>query len=159
MYLSAKSVRMSDGKLRWLAFKFYFPYYWILLPPAIFNANDFVPEVCGRRKHATIKRKTMRKTGSQDVLTSGAARDGVWAFLQDIVQITQRILISCYIGWMAVDEEGHFQKVKIYIKTKCQVSIEFAKWCIGFWNSKLLIDLGTDFKHLHGWKSRTMIFP
>ena len=97
--------------LRWLGFKFYFPYYWILLPPAIFNANDFVPEVCGRRKHATIKRKTMRKTGSQDFLTSGGGRDGVWAFVQDIVQITQRILKSCYIGWMAVDEKSHFQKV------------------------------------------------
>ena len=110
--------------LCWLGFKFYFPYYWFLLPPAIFNANDFVPEVCGRRKHVTIKRKTMRKTGSQNFLTSGGGRDGVWAFVQDIVQITQRILKSCYIGWMDVDEKGHFQKVKIYIKTKCQVSIE-----------------------------------
>ena len=80
--------------LRWLGFKFYFPYYWILLPPAIFNANDFVPEVCGRRKNATIKRKTMRKTGSQEFLTSGGGRDGVWAFLQDIIQITQRILVK-----------------------------------------------------------------
>ena len=41
-------------------------------------------------------------------------KDGVWAFLQDIVQITQIILKSCYIGRVAVDEKGHFQKVNLH---------------------------------------------
>ena len=86
-------------------------------------------------------------------------KEGLWAFLQDIVHITLRIHKSYYIGRVSVNEKGHFQKVNlhkdqmsgVYWILQCDVSV--------FWHSKLLIDLGTDIKHLHGSKFSIIIFP